>query len=98
MESAAMKRVVLPVLALLTAVAAPALAQSRDCSSLPSTAQRARTCNPQQECLAKVQGRLSGPALATAQRDCQRLPTSGTCYGPETYDPQAECRAQQRRR
>ena len=75
---------------LLTPLAAPA--QAQDCSSLPASAQRARTCNPQQECVAKVEGRLKGAALDAARKDCQRLPTAGTCYGPETYNPQAECR------
>ena len=93
-----MRRVLVPLIAALTLVAVPAVAQPQDCGSLPRSAQRARTCNPQQECLAKVQGKLRGHALESAQRDCQRLPTSGTCYGPETYDPQAECRQQQRGR
>jgi hypothetical protein len=42
-----------------------------------------------------VEGKLKGPALAAARGDCQRLPTSGTCYGPDTYNPQAECRERQ---
>jgi hypothetical protein len=42
-----------------------------------------------------VEKSLKGPALESARRDCQRLPTSGTCYGPETYSPQAECREKQ---
>ena len=78
---------------LLLAAAGPAVAQSQDCSSLPASAQRARTCNPQQECLAQVERSLKGPALDSGRRDCQRMPTSGTCYGPETYSPQAECQA-----
>jgi hypothetical protein len=73
----------------------PAAAQPRDCASLPSSAQRARSCNPQQECVAKVEQRLKGPALAAALRDCQRLPTAGTCFGPETFNPQADCRERQ---
>jgi hypothetical protein len=76
----------------------PAAAQPKDCDSLPSTAQRARACNPQQECLARVEARLKGPALEAARRDCRRLPTTGTCYGPETYNPQAECRERQGKR
>jgi hypothetical protein len=78
---------------LLLAVPATVLAQ--DCSNLPATAQRARQCNPQQECMAKVEQRFKGPALETARRDCARLPPAGTCYGPETYSPQAECRERQ---
>ena len=81
--------------ALLLAAALPAAAQAPDCSRLPASAQKARSCNPQQECVAKVQQRLTGPALESARRDCQRLPASGTCYGPETYSPQAECRERQ---
>jgi hypothetical protein len=86
------------VAALLLAGALPAAAQSRDCSSLPASAQRARACSPRQECLAQVGRRLEGRALEGARRDCQRLPASGTCYGPETYSPQAECERQGRRR
>jgi hypothetical protein len=73
-------------------------AQGRDCASLPTTAQKARTCSPQAECLAQVERSLKGQALDASRRDCQRLPTSGTCYGPETYNPQAECRERQGRR
>lgn len=80
---------------LLLAAALPAAAQSPDCSSLPASAQKARTCNPQQECVAQVERSLKGPARESARRDCQRLPASGTCYGPETYSPQAECRERQ---
>jgi hypothetical protein len=76
-------------------LAVPAVAWAQDCSNLPATAQRARQCNPQQECLAKLEQRLKGPALEAARRDCARLPPSGTCYGPETYSPQAECRERQ---
>jgi hypothetical protein len=91
-----MSRVVPSLFALLL-VAGTAAAQSQDCSRLPTSAQRARTCNPQQECLAQVERTLKGPALESGRRDCQRLPTSGTCYGPETYNPQAECRERPRR-
>jgi len=80
---------------LLLAAALPAAAQSQDCSSLPASAQKARSCSPQQECVAKVEQRLKGPALESARRDCARLPASGTCYGPETYSPQAQCRERQ---
>ena len=87
-----MKRVVLAVLASLALTALPAAAQPKDCGSLPTSAQKARTCNPQQECMAQVQRNLKGAALDAARKDCQRLPTGGTCYGPDTYNPQAECR------
>jgi hypothetical protein len=76
-------------------LATPAPAQ--DCSKLPATAQRARPCSPRQECVAQVERSLQGSALESARRDCQRLPAAGTCYGPETYSPQAECRARQGR-
>ena len=42
--------------------------------------------------MAQVQRNLKGAALDAARKDCQRLPTSGTCYGPDSYNPQAECR------
>jgi len=91
-----MKRVMPIVLgASLLLAALPAAAQPQDCASLPTSAQRARTCNPQQECVAKVEQRFKGPALDAARRDCARLPTAGTCYGPETYNPQADCRERQ---
>ena len=81
--------------ATLVLAVGPAAAQPRDCASLPSSAQRARTCNPQAECMGQVEQRLKGSALDAARRDCQRLPTAGTCYGPETYNPQADCRERQ---
>jgi len=39
-------------------------------------------CNPQAECLARA-AKLDGPAAASARRDCQRMPTSGTCFSPD---------------
>lgn len=90
-----MTRVMILVGAWLLLAPLPAVAQPRDCGSLPASAQRARSCNPQQECVIKVEQRLKGPALDAARRDCQRLPTGGTCYGPETYNPQVECRERQ---
>jgi hypothetical protein len=93
-----MKRVIPLLLACLAVTALPALGQPSDCGALPTSAQKARTCNPQQQCLAQVEGKLTGPALESARKDCQRLPTSGTCYGPDTFNPQAECREQQGRK
>jgi hypothetical protein len=90
-----MKRVVVLLLAALALTALPALAQPSDCGALPSSAQRAHSCNPRQQCLAQVEGKLKGPALDAARKDCQRLPTSGTCYGPDTFNPQVECREAQ---
>ena len=86
-------RVVPILLAVLALGAVPAAAQP-DCGSLPTSAQKARTCSPQQECLAKVD-KLKGEAKDAARKDCQRLPTSGTCYGPDTFNPQADCRERQ---
>jgi hypothetical protein len=93
-----MRRAVWVVFASLLLCALPAAAQSQDCGSLPTAAQRARVCSPRQECLAQVEKSLKGPALESGRRDCERLPTSGTCYGPQTYNPQAECRDRQRGR
>jgi len=90
-----MKSVIPLLLASLALTAVPALAQPSECGALPSSAQRARTCNPQEQCLAQVVKNLKGAALDSAKRDCQRLPTSGTCYGPDTFNPQAECKEQQ---
>ena len=87
-----MTRLVLVLLACLALTAVPAAAQPKDCGSLPTSAQKARTCNPQQECMGQVGRNLKGPALDAARKDCERLPTGGTCYGPDTYNPQAECR------
>jgi len=90
-----MKRVLPLLLAALALTAVPALAQPTDCGALPNSAQKARTCNPQEQCLTQVEGKLKGPALDSARKDCQRLPTSGTCYGPDTFNPQAECKEKQ---
>jgi len=91
------RRVSLLLLSLLAPGLLGAPAAAQDCSKLPATAQRARPCSPRQECVAQVERSLRGPALESARRDCQRLPASGTCYGPETYSPQAECQARQGR-
>jgi hypothetical protein len=77
---------------------APLAAAAQDCATLPTSAQRARTCNPRQECVGQVEQRLKGQALDAARRDCQRLPTAGTCYGPETFNPRAECLARRDKR
>lgn len=90
-----MKPLTLALAAVLTLAPIVATAQPRDCDALPASAQRPRACNPQQECLVKVQQALAGRTLVSARESCRRMPTSGTCYGPETYDPRAECRRQQ---
>jgi len=93
-----MRLLTLALAAALSIAPAAATAQPRDCDTLPTSAQRPRPCNPQLECLAKVQKTLAGQSLASAQEGCRRMPTAGTCYGPETYDPRAECRRQQEQR
>ena len=93
-----MTRVLLLLVAALALATLPAAAQPKDCGALPSSAQKARTCNPQQECVAQLEGKLKGLALESGRKDCQRLPTSGTCYGPDTFNPQADCREQQQTR
>jgi hypothetical protein len=90
-----MTRVLLLALAATALAALPAAAQPKDCGSLPTSAQKARTCNPQQECLAQMETKMKGFALDSARKDCQRLPTTGTCYGPDTFNPQAECQEAQ---
>jgi hypothetical protein len=88
----------LALLAMLLLAPAARAADPQDCTRLPSATRRPRACNPRQECLSLLRADLSGAALDAARNDCARLPTSGTCYGPDTYDPQAECRARQGRR
>jgi hypothetical protein len=85
------------VTALVLATAVMAAAQPRDCSSLPTSAQRPRPCNPQEECLRLLGRNLQPKDSEDARRACSRHPTSGTCYGPDRYNPQAECRARERR-
>ena len=43
-------------------------------------------CNPQKECMARAAG-LKGAAAEAAKRDCNRMPTSGTCYGAPAETP-----------
>lgn len=74
----------------LAPAARPVLAQ--DCDTLPTSAQRPRACNPREECWQRISKDLSGAARGAAARECGRQPTSGICYGPDTYNPQAECR------
>ena len=92
------RRTVLGALLLVATFAIAAAEQAQDCASLPTEAQRPRVCNPRAECQSQVTLRFQGQAsLQDTQKNCQRLPTSGTCYGPETYNPQAECAARQKR-
>jgi hypothetical protein len=69
-------RSVLMVLALALVVATPPLAYAAGREGKPYK------CNPRAECLARA-SRLQGPAAAAAQRDCARMPTSGTCFSPD---------------
>lgn len=69
-------RVVVAVLVAATMFAAPPLAWAADRS-----ARKPYPCNPQQECLARAAG-LKGAAAEAAKRDCRRMPTTGTCFGP----------------
>lgn len=93
-----MKRLVL-ALVLLAVTPVIAAAQAQDCMSLPTEAQRPRVCNPRTECISQVTLRFQGQTgLQDTKQNCQRMPTSGTCYGPETYNPQAECLARQQKK
>lgn len=74
-------RAVLITLALALVVATPPLAYAAGREGKPYK------CNPRAECLARA-SRLQGPAAAAAQRDCARMPTSGTCFSPD--DTQAD--------
>jgi hypothetical protein len=80
------------------ALAATLAWASADCSSLPTSALRERTCNPQQECFNAIPKNAKGPQLEARRKECSRLPTTGVCHGPDTYNPQAECRAPQRKK
>ena len=80
-------------------VAAPlAVSADADCSSLATSALKPRSCNPQEQCLRLIPKGLEGRTLEAAKQDCQRQPVSGICHGPDSYNPQAECRAEQRQK
>jgi hypothetical protein len=84
--------------AVVLAVGAPVAADAKpDCDALPRSALKARSCNPQAECRAAIPDKVSGPARERRERECDRMPTSGLCHGPDRYDPQADCRTQRRR-
>jgi hypothetical protein len=85
------------VLAWVLLAAAPVPGLAASCDALPRSALRTRACNPQQECLKAIPKGVADAALAGRRKECERLPTSGLCHGPEAYDPQAECRAQGKR-
>ena len=82
MRMYAVKHLVPIVIAAVALVAAPVAAQQKECGS-------AKACNPQAECLKRAEAALRGAALAAARKDCSRMPTSGTCYGPDLQS--ADC-------
>lgn len=73
-----------------------AAAADSHCDSLPTSALRTRPCDPREECRKAIPADLKGPQLDARKKECSRLPTSGVCHGPDTYNPQAECRAQKK--
>ncbi|PYM21295.1 MAG: hypothetical protein DMD81_00120 [Candidatus Rokuibacteriota bacterium] len=77
---------------LLLAPTAASARNGNECSKLPASALRPRPCNPQAECLRLISKNVPEKERAARQRDCQNQPTSGTCYGPEAYNPQEECK------
>jgi hypothetical protein len=77
----------------------PAVARAADkaCESLPRSALKTRSCNPQADCLRAIPSELKGGARAAREKECSRLPLAGMCYGPDRYDPQSDCRSSRRR-
>ena len=69
----------LAVVALALIVAAPSLAYA---GGRDARGGKPYKCNPQAECLSRA-SKLPGPAAAAARRDCERMPTSGTCFSPD---------------
>ena len=72
-------------------IAAPVAAQSKECGA----AQKGQSCNPRQECLKQAERALTGPGLDAARKDCNRMPTTGTCYGTDAQNAQADCQEPQ---
>lgn len=87
------------LLALVLVAGTPAMARAADpsCDSLPRSALKTRTCNPQADCLGTIQKGLQGVSRTAREKECSRLPTRGMCYGPDKYDPQADCRDARKR-
>src|SRR5687767_13486710 len=87
------------LVALVLVAGTPAMTPAADksCDSLPRSALKTRTCNPQADCLGSIQKGLQGPARASREKECSRLPSKGMCYGPDKYDPQANCRDARKR-
>lgn len=67
------------------------------CEGLPRSALKTRSCDPQADCLGTIPRELQGAARAAREKECSRLPTKGMCYGPDKYDPQADCRDARKR-
>ncbi|MBI1734098.1 MAG: hypothetical protein HYR51_02885 [Candidatus Rokubacteria bacterium] len=85
------------VTAVVLAFGAPVVAgAAQSCDALPRSALKTRSCNPQAECRAAISKDARGAARDRRARDCERLPISGVCHGPDRYDPQADCRTQRR--
>jgi hypothetical protein len=87
------------LIALALAIGAPGTASAADkaCESLPRSALKTRSCNPQADCLRAIPSQLKGGSRAAREKECSRLPLAGTCYGPDRYDPQSDCRSSRRR-
>jgi hypothetical protein len=73
-------------------IAPPAVFAGGECDTLPRSALKQRTCNPQAECFASIRKDIKGASLDARRKECNRLPTAGVCHGPDRYDPQADCR------
>ena len=72
-------RLVLVALASVLVVATPPLAYA---GARDAPGGKPYKCNPQAECLARA-NKLQGPAADAARRDCNRMPTAGTCFSPD---------------
>jgi hypothetical protein len=72
--------------ALLSVLALVALLVMAPVAQAGGRGDKPYACNPQKECLARAAG-LKGAAAETAKRDCNRMPTSGTCYGAPAEAP-----------
>jgi hypothetical protein len=77
--------------------APPADSRERDCETLPASALRPYTCSPRAECLKRIPNNLDPRRLDARQRECNEQPTSGRCFGPESYDPRKDCRERHRK-
>lgn len=87
----------LVVLALSAGAPAVASAADEACESLPRSALKTRSCNPQADCLRAIPATMQGASRAVREKECSRLPLAGVCYGPDRYDPQSDCRSSRRR-